>query len=166
MAGAIDWLEAAGLALKVHIVNTGQIPFQGYAKENIFKLLLFDVGILSFMCGLPAKVILDYEYGSYKGFFAENFVAQELISHGRDSLFSWQENKAEIEFLVETDGSAIPVEVKAGSVIKLKSLKVFVEKYHPPYEVIFSGRPFDMRNNSVHYYPLYLAGRFPIKESV
>lgn len=167
LAGAIDWLEATGLALKVHIVNTGQIPFQGYTKENVFKLVLFDVGILGFMCGLPAKVILDYDYGSYKGFFAENFVAQELIAHGRNSLFSWQENRAEIEFLVETDGSAIPVEVKAGSVIKIKSLKAFAEKYHPPFEVIFSGRPFDMKNtNGIHYYPLYLAGRFPISDSL
>lgn len=161
LAGAIDWLEAAGLVIKVHIVNTGYFPFKGYAKENFFKLLLFDVGMLSSMSGLPPKVILDYDYGSYKGYFAENFVAQELIGHGRDSLFSWQEHIVELEFLVEVDGEVIPIEVKSGSITKAKSLKVFSEKYKPPYQVIFSGRPFDIGRN-VHYYPLYLAGWFPI----
>jgi hypothetical protein len=34
------------------------------------------------MAGLSPETILNYEYGSYKGFFAENFVATELlISH-------------------------------------------------------------------------------------
>lgn len=144
-------------------MTTGHIPFQGYTKDNFFKLVLFDVGILGCMSGLPPKVILDYDYGSYKGFFAENFVAQELVGHGRDSLFCWQENKNEVEFLVEIDGSAIPVEVKSGSVIKTKSLKVFAEKYKPPYEVVFSGRPLDIKTaESTHYYPLYSGGRFPI----
>ena len=164
LSGAIDWLEAAGLAIKVHIVNTGHLPFIGYSKENIFKLLLFDIGILGSMSGLSPKVILDYDYGSYKGYFAENFVAQELIGHGRDGLFGWQEHTAEVEFLIEDDGAAIPLEVKSGSVTKAKSLKMFSEKYKPPYQVIFSGRPLDVgHTGGVHYYPLYLAGWFPIR---
>jgi predicted AAA+ superfamily ATPase len=164
LSGAIDWLEAAGLAIKVHIVNTGHLPFIGYSKENIFKLLLFDTGILGSMSGLSPKVILDYDYGSYKGYFAENFVAQELIGHGRDGLFGWQEHTAEVEFLIEDDGAAIPLEVKSGSVTKAKSLKMFSEKYKPPYQVIFSGRPLDVgHTGGVHYYPLYLAGWFPIR---
>lgn len=66
LANAIDWLEAAGLVVKVHIVNQGLFPFRGYARENIFKLLLFDVGILGSMCHLSPKTILDADYGSYK----------------------------------------------------------------------------------------------------
>ncbi len=163
LAGAIDWLEATGLVIKVQIVNTGLLPFQGYTKENFFKLLLFDVGILGNMSGLSPKTILDSDYGSYKGFFAENFVAQELLAHGRDHLFSWQEHRAEVEFLLEILGEVIPIEVKSGSVTKAKSLNAFVEKYHPPFQVIFSGRPFHIgREKGVHYYPLYLAGQFPI----
>ena len=163
LAGAIDWLEATGLAIKVHIVNTGHLPFKGHSKENIFKLLLFDVGILGSMDGLPPKVILDSSYGSYKGYFAENFVAQELICSGKETLFSWQNQKAEVEFLLEIDGQAVPIEVKSGSVTKAKSLKIFSEKYKPPYQVIFSGRPMDIApGRNKHYYPLYLAGWFPL----
>ena len=163
LAGAIDWLEATGLVIKVHIVNTGHFPFKGYVKENLFKLLLFDVGILGHMSGLPPKVILDSDYGSYKGYFAENFVAQELMGYGREHLFSWQEQKAEVEFLVDILGEVIPIEVKSGSIVKAKSLKIFSDKYQPLYQVIFSGRSFDIEpGKNVHYYPLYLAGRFPI----
>lgn len=165
LANAIDWLESAGLILKVHIVNTGNFPFLGFSKENMFKLLLFDVGILGSMCGLPPKVILDYDYGTYKGFFAENYVAEELIASGRDSLCSWQEKKAEVEFIVEDEGKTIPIEVKSGTLTNAHSLKVFREKYHPPYQVIFSGKSLDVRSSyGIHHYPLYLAGMFPLSK--
>ncbi len=160
LASAIDWLEAAGLIIKVHIANTGLLPFKGYTKENFFKLLLFDVGILGQMSGLSPKAILDADYGSYKGYFAENFVAQEFLNQGINDLFSWQENNAEIEFLLEIEGSVIPVEVKSGLNTRAKSLTVFSDKYHPPYEVLLSGRPFDGKwQRGIRLYPLYLASR-------
>jgi hypothetical protein len=163
LAGAIDWLERAGLVLKIHIVNTGLFPFRGYSKENFFKLLLFDVGILGSMSGLPPKVILEYDYGSYKGFFAENFAAQELIGHGRDDLYSWQENQSEVEFLTDVEGEVIPIEVKSGSITKAKSLEIFSQKYKPPFRVILSGKPLHIDSSKeTHYYPLYLAGFIPM----
>jgi len=165
LVGAIDWLEATGQVIKIHIVNTGYLPFKGYVKENFFKLLLFDVGILGNMSGLSPQSILEADYGSYKGYFAENFVAQEFLANGVDSLFSWQEKKAELEFLLERSGQVIPVEVKPGSVIKSKSLSIFSEKYHPRNQLILSGRPLSFENEkNVHYYPLYLSG--PLMSSV
>lgn len=160
LAGAIDWLEAAGLIIKVHVTNTGHLPFTGYSKDNLFKLLMFDIGILGSMSDLSPKSILEYDYGSYKGYFAENFVAQELVTSGKDKLFSWQERTAEVEFLIEVDGNVIPIEVKSGTITKAKSLKVFSEKYNPIHQIIFSGKPFDLDNQkAVHYYRLYLAGK-------
>lgn len=160
LSGAIDWLEAAGLVIKVHIVNTARLPFPGYKKENIFKLLLMDIGILGAMSNLSPKIILDYNYGSYKGYFAESFVAQELMNVIGDSLFSWQEHKSEIEFLIENEGNIIPVEVKSGENTKSNSLKAFTQKYDPAYRVVLSKKSFHKKDNT-HYYPLYLAGRCP-----
>ncbi len=160
LAGAIDWLENAGLLIKIHIVNTGYLPFKGYSKESFFKLLLFDVGILGIMTNLPPKTILDYDYGSYKGYFAENFVAEEFIGAGQEALFSWQEANSEVEFLLEVDGSVVPVEVKSGSVTKAKSLSKFAEKYNPPVQVILSGkRPSLEKAGRNQCFPLYLAGK-------
>lgn len=160
LAGAIDWLEAAGLIIKIPIVNTGHLPFKGYAKENFFKLLLFDIGILGSMSDLSPKTILDYDYGSYKGYFAENFVAEELLSSSKTKLFSWQENQSELEFLIEITGEVAAIEVKSGSITKAKSLKVFVEKYTPAFQVILSSRPMSSNmSQGLFYYPLYLAGQ-------
>lgn len=85
------------------------------------------------------------------------------MSHGSNELFSWQENKGELEFLTEIDGEVVPIEVKSGSITKAKSLKLFSEKYKPPFQVIFSGKSLDIDPREIHYYPLYLAGRFPLK---
>ena len=163
LAGAIDWLSAAGLIIRVPIANSGLLPFPAYEKDNFFKLFVFDVGILCALSQLPAKSVLDYNYGTYKGFYAENFVAQEFTACQGANLTCWREGRSEVEFLREVDGSVIPVEVKSGWVTQAKSLKVFCDKYHPPYSVVLSGHNmgYDLRMRK-HYYPLYTASKFPI----
>jgi len=163
LAGPINWLLNAGLIIKVSIVNSGQIPFSAYTKENTFKLFLFDIGMLGAISDLPPKAILDYDYGTYKGYFAENFVAQEFICSGVNELHSWAEKTAEVEFLREIDGDVLPVEVKSGGVTQAKSLKVFAKKYNPKYRTIMSAKGLQIdTKNKVHHYPLYLAYRFPL----
>jgi uncharacterized protein len=160
LANGIDWLEAAGLIIKIPITKSGNLPFSAYIKENTFKLLCFDVGILGAMSGLSPEVILNYDYGSYKGYFAENYVAQEFLYCGK-KLFSWEEGASEVEFLLEEAGKVIPVEVKSGWITKAKSLRSFMEKYHPPYQLIFSAKNLhiDMAGHTC-FYPLYLSGCF------
>ena len=163
LAGVIDWLEAAGLILRLPIVNNGQLPFPAFQKENLFKLFVFDVGILGALSRLPVKSILDYDYGTYKGYYAENFAAQEFHACGRDNQACWREGTAEVEFLCEINGSVIPVEIKSGWVTQAKSLSVFADKYHPPYCAIFSGRNLGLDQSlAKQYFPLYLAGKFPL----
>ena len=163
LSGAIDWLTATGLVLKVHIVNSGNLPFLAHVKENSFKLYIFDIGILGALGGLAPKVIMDYDYGSYKGYFAENFVAQEFIYSGAMELVCWMERTAEVEFLREIDGNVLPIETKSGWRTQTKSLKVFTEKYNPEYRTIMSARNFLAdKINKVYKCPLYLASRFPL----
>jgi len=164
MAGTIDWLEAAGLLIRLPIINCGQLPFPAYEKENFFKLFVFDIGLLGALGQLPVKTILDYEFGKYKGYYAENFVAQAFKASGRSNMACWREGSAEIEFVTDVDGTVIPVEVKSGWVTQAKSLKSFADKYQPRYSVVFSGRNagWDPRLARC-YYPLYLADKFPLK---
>ncbi len=161
LASAIDWLEAARLVIKVPIVNSGNLPFSAFASENAFKLYLFDVGLLGAMGNLSPQTILQYDYGTYKGYFAENYVAQAFLTKGIQKLYSWQEKLAEVEFLYERDGKPIPIEVKSGWVTHAKSAKIFADKYHSPYRVIFSAHNLEYSSH-VHRYPLYLAGWFPL----
>ena len=53
LRGPIDWLEAAKLVRKCHPVKgRPNVPLRAQARENIFKLYLFDVGLLGHMLGL------------------------------------------------------------------------------------------------------------------
>jgi len=161
LAGTIDWLVAAGLVLRLPIVNCAQLPLAGYERDNLFKLFVFDVGILGALSRLPPRAILDYEYGTYKGFVAENLVMQELTAAGRRDPVCWREGRAEVEFLCETSGQIVPVEVKSGWVTQAKSLQAFCGKYHPPYCAVLSARPLHAAPvRRKRYYPLYLASRF------
>lgn len=163
LVGAIDWLQTCGLVLKTSIVESAQIPLTAYTKENRFKLFIFDVGILGAMSNLSPKVIYDYEYGSFKGYFAENFVAQEFLYSGVENLICWHEKTAEVEFLREIDGTIIPVEVKSGWVTKAKSLRVFQEKYRPPLRITLSAKNLAINDEeSLHRCPIYLASSIPL----
>jgi uncharacterized protein len=163
MAGVIDWLEAAGLLLRLPIANCAKLPFSAYTKENFFKLFVFDVGLLGALGQLPPKALLDYDFGTYKGYIAENFVAQNFRANNRITVACWREGTAEVEFITEVGGEIIPVEVKAGWVTQAKSLKSFADKYKPRYSVIFSGRNAGLDSTLArHYYPLYLADKFPL----
>jgi len=162
LVNVIDWLEAANLIIKVPIVKSGELPFTAYAEDSHFKLFLFDVGLLGALSSLPPKTLLDYDYGTYKGYFAENYVAQAFMSSNGSPFVSWQEKRAEVEFLRIHNGDVIPIEVKSGGVTKAQSLQKFVEKYRPPYRVICSANKLHVDNtHTVHKYPLYLAHRFP-----
>src|SRR3990167_1032537 len=130
LANVIHWLSAAELIIKVPIIEHVELPLTAYTEESHFKLYLFDVGILGALSDLPPQAILDYDYGTYKGYFAENFVAQEFIAKGMMNLYSWQEKRAEVEFLYSVDNHIIPVEVKSGWVTRSQSLNKYAEKYH------------------------------------
>lgn len=162
LAGTIDWLKTAGLVLQVPIANRAGLPFRGYTKENEFKLYMFDVGMLGSLARIQPSVLWDYDYGSYKGFFAENFVAQEFRSSGVTDLISWKENTAEVEFLLEHQGQIIPVEVKSGWRTQAKSLKSFGDKYDPPVRIILSARNMELKlDKGIWKIPLYLASELP-----
>jgi predicted AAA+ superfamily ATPase len=154
----IDWLHTAGLIIKTFIIAKAQLPFSAFKNETFFKLYLFDTGILGALSKLSPKTIIDYDYGTYKGYFAENFAAQEFTAAGSDELYSWKEITSEVEFLRETDNGIIPIEIKSGWVTQAKSLKVFADKYAPSYRVIMSAGEMAVDPvRKIHRYPLYLA---------
>jgi predicted AAA+ superfamily ATPase len=161
LANVFDWLLAAELIIKVPIVEHIELPLLAYTEESRFKLYLFDVGILGALADLSPKLILDYDYGTYKGYFAENFVAQEFIAKGISYLYSWQHNRSEIEFLRVFNEHVIPIEVKSGWVTRNQSLNKYAEKYHPLYRVVFSAKKPNIDiQNKYQEYPLYMANWF------
>ncbi len=129
---AIHWLNCCRLALPNYpIEGLPKSPLAAYKKDNMVKLFLFDVGLLNHMLGSSYKEIKQQNY-EYKGYVAENFVQQELAAIGVDPSYSWNDARAEIEFILATDeGDIIPVEVKSGKRTRAKSLASYVEKCTP-----------------------------------
>jgi len=158
LSSPLDWLEGADLIVRIPIVDTIGIPLSSVGKENRFKLYFFDVGLLGAISGIAPSIFLDYGFGSYQGYIAENFVAQELRANGIRTLYCWQGRTAEVEFLLEKEGQIIPVEVKSGRVTQSKSLKVYTDRYQPSLAYVLSANNITRRNIR-HYLPLYMAGR-------
>ena len=140
LRGPTNWLVRAKLASQCFPIDSRPtVPLEALAKENIFKLFLFDVGLLGHM--------LNMEYAdqraqaaSYKGFIAENFVQNELRSRLRNPTYSWAESRGEIEFLHRCQsGEIIPVEVKSGARTRAKSLRAYIERYAPAHTVKLTG---------------------------
>ncbi len=131
---------------------------------------MFDIGLLGAMNEIDPSTILKYEYGTYKGYFAENFVAQQLIATTRASIYSWQEDRSEIEFLLPYHGEITPIEVKSGKVTRALSLKKYIDRYHPKKSIILSANPpRQNQKKTVCYLPLYLVEKIkmlmPMEES-
>ena len=78
---------------------------------------------------LPKSKFTD----AWNGKIAEQFVGQELRAKHGENLFFWMRDKrgssAEVDFLLESKGSIIPVEVKSGSSGKMKSLHILLSEY-------------------------------------
>lgn len=157
LAGAIEWLQKAGLIVKVPICKKPASPLRGYTEDSVFKIYLFDVGILGAMIGLRPSTVVAYDFGSYKGYLAENFVTRELVSQGIE-LYCWRESTSEVDFLIEDDTGIIPIEVKSGQSNQAKSLGVYIKKYQPRHIVKLSGRCPDRRSVSDGYEHLPLYG--------
>jgi uncharacterized protein len=156
LSGPLDWLECANLVIRTSIVEAAGIPLSGYVKENRFKLYFFDVGMLGAASGIAPTTLLNYDFGTYQGYIAENFIAQELRAAGDKNLYCWQGRTAEVEFLLEREGEIVPVEVKSGWVTQSKSLKAYIERYRPARAFVLSANNTE-RRGVTHCLPLYAA---------
>jgi predicted AAA+ superfamily ATPase len=159
LEGPMEWLNKAGLIHRVPICQKARLPLMSYTKENTFILYLFDVGLLGAMLDISPVTLYKYDFGQQKGFFAENFVLQELMAHLGQPIYSWNENTAEIEFLITGEDGPLPIEVKAGLNTKAKSLKVFKGKYGPSRSILYSTRSIISSHQGDLHLPIYLCSQ-------
>lgn len=159
--GPLDWLSQSRLVIKSRISCEALQPLSSYTTENKFKLYFFDIGLLNTMLDIPLAVLTQEELGSYKGFIAENFVAQELFARFDKDLISWQKGKSEIEFLIQKDHLIIPLEVKSSKrSARAKSLYTFIEKYSPQIAYKLSGQNYGYNpDKRLTTLPLYLVSK-------
>ncbi|SFX38231.1 ATP-binding protein [Marinospirillum alkaliphilum] len=154
---AISWLEKCRLILKNHpLSGTPRSPLAAYRKDNLVKLFLFDVGLLNHMLGVSYREIKQQGY-EYKGYVAENFVQQEFAAQGMDTTYSWNDARAEIEFIAADDqGRVVPIEVKSGKRTRAKSLLSYISKCTPHKSIKLTGtQGSSLLEQQPHVMPLY-----------
>jgi len=157
---SLDWLEASNMVIKAKCVKTPEIPLEGFADVDTFKLYLSDVGILNNILKLNIDDILNDNLSLYKGIIAENYVANQLICNGYDLYYWKNDNTSEVDFLLYTKDGIIPVEVKAGDSTQSKSLNIYSNTYKPKYSIRISTKEFgynpETKIKSVPLYAVFL----------
>lgn len=154
---ALQWLLEAGLIHKASLISTPKIPLSAYADLNIFKIYLVDVGLLGAMSNLDPRAILHENelFQEFRGAITENYIAQELVHSGYQLYYWASEGRAEVDFIIEQDGSIYPLEIKSGNSSKKKSLIVYWDTYQP--NMLIRTSPKNLRKDGeVLNCPLYL----------
>lgn len=132
---AMLWLTDCGLVHKVHRVKVPNLPLKAYEDLKSFKLFLLDVGLLSCMVRLNQNTLLDGNelFKEFKGALTEQFVLQQLKTLKGLETYYWTNDRggAEIDFVVSDGSAVIPLEVKAETNLKAKSMKMYQEKFSP-----------------------------------
>lgn len=156
LRGPISWLEKARLIWNCRLINSPPTPpLAAIAKENLFKLYFFDIGILGNLLGLTYADHRNQDL-TYKGFYAENFFVTEYRACVSYPIYSWQQSNAEIEFLHRArNGSIYPVEVKSGKRTKAKSLHSYIDRFQPERAIKFANVTERTHVDSTSTWPLY-----------
>lgn len=132
---AIMWLCDCGLVYKVSRINTAGIPLKAYEDLKAFKLFVVDVGLLGCMTGLHQSVLLDENtlFVEFKGALTEQYVCQQLSALDELDIYYYTNDRGscEVDFVIDTGEKIIPVEVKAQTNLKAKSLKTYCERFSP-----------------------------------
>ena len=130
---ALSWIVNSGIALKLDLVSTPEIPLSGMADSTYFKVYLSDVGLLRRKANINYRTILEGNdaFIHFKGALAENYIFIQLKCMGIMPYFWRTKADAEMDFITDYGGELIPIEVKSADNTRAKSLHLFCGRYKP-----------------------------------
>ncbi len=153
---SLFWLKSANVILECKRISEGKYPVNFYEDNNSFKIYFSDVGLLTLrMNMLPNSIIQNINISDkVKGCLIENYVAQELTAIDFPLHYWTSNNTAEVDFVVQINDSAIPLEAKSADNVRSKSLSLYVKKYNPAFSIRISAKNFGFENG-IKSIPLY-----------
>lgn len=155
---SIEWLSLSGIVTRIYQVENPMKPLENYRDIDSFKIYVSDIGLLCAKKEIVAEDILysSDELNDFKGGMAENYICLSLIANGYQC-FYWQSGRgAEVDFIIQREGSIIPIEVKSADNTKAKSLAEYIKTYKPVYAIKLSAKNFGFENGK-KIVPLYAA---------
>ena len=131
--GSLQWIEDAGIISRCYNLELPELPLDGNAVDETFKVYMRDTGLFVSMLedGTQYDILQGNLFG-YKGAIFENLVADILGKMGRKLYYYHKSSGLEIDFVIRYKGSATLLEVKAvsGNAKSAKSILAHPEKYH------------------------------------
>jgi predicted AAA+ superfamily ATPase len=164
--GSIQWLEDAGLVKRCYNTQITELPLEGNAIKDCFKLYTTDIGLFVAMLDYGTQAdILKGNLLAYKGSIFENLIADFLCKSGQKLYYFQKDSGLELDFLVRYKGECVVIEVKAKSG-KTKSLKTVLKNkniYHVNHAIKL-GKYNIGREEEMLTIPLYMG--FLIKDTL
>ena len=131
--GSLQWIEDAGIIRKCYNLEIPELPLDGNAISEQFKVYMADTGLfISMLERETAHDILNGNLFGYKGAIFENLIADIFGKMGRKLYYYRKDSGLEVDFVMRYDGECTLVEVKAssGNVKSTKTILAHPEKYH------------------------------------
>lgn len=141
---ALSLLCDAGLIKEVRRTSANGLPLGAEESEKFKKYLYLDTGLMLRIQSLNMKtnaetmsVLVDTAADLVnKGALAEMVVGWELVKGNpprlKPALYYWENlsdgASSEVDYILAYDGKVLPIEVKAGTSGKMKSLRYFMER--------------------------------------
>ena len=157
-AGSLQWIEDAGIIRKCYNLSNLELPLDGNAINDCFKVYMVDTGLFVSMLERGTQYdILQGNLLGYKGAIFENLLADIFSKTGRKLYYYHKDSGLEIDFVIRYKGKCTLVEVKAttGNAKSLKTILKNHEKYHVE-QAIKLGDYNIGRSGSVLTLPLYM----------
>ena len=157
--GSLQWIEEAGIISRCYNLDIPELPLDGNAINDIFKVYMKDTGLFVSMLedGTQFDILQGNLYG-YKGAIFENLIADVFAKMGRKLYYYHKTSGLEIDFVTRYKGGATLIEVKAatGNVKSTKTILAHPEKYHVS-GAIKLGSYNVVRNDRILTLPLYMS---------
>jgi len=164
----LDMLVQAGLVHRIIHTNARGIPLGAQIRPNMFKTILFDVGIHQRIQrnDITPLLMSQNDRDINRGGIAEAFVGTELVKYGAPhippALFYWhreaKSSNAEVDYIIQKGTEIIPVEVKSGTKGQMQSLHLFLSERNLPKGIRVSTENFT-EYGAIATIPLYAVSR-------
>ena len=163
-AGSLQWIEDAGIIVRCYNLSITELPLDGNALEEVFKVYMSDCGLFVSMLedGTQFDILRGNLYG-YKGAIFENLIADIFGKMGRKLYYFHKDSGLEVDFVIRYKGQCTLVEVKAatGNTKSTKTILRHPEKYHVNHAIKLGDGNVG-RTGQLLTLPLYMA--FLLKE--
>lgn len=131
--GSIQWIEDAGIITRCRNLTITELPLNGNAIDDCFKVYMADTGLFVSMLDDGTQFdILQGNLHTYKGAIFENLVADIFTKMKRRLYYFRKDSGLEVDFVTRYKGECVLVEVKAkdGNIKSSKTILSHPEKYH------------------------------------